>query len=321
MQPKSSISPSIRVGLTVLAGILSIYLLITWVKRSHLFAPDENHYTIYFDNVSGLLKGDPVQLRGFPVGRVEEIVPTAKYVKVMVAVDASIPVYEDARAQIQVKELMGGKLISLNPGSKGNMLSGEDIIIIGSASLDFSSSFSEVGDFLNLIEDQGLQTTFGRLDSITRWMYQIAQNIDPEVPGRIFARTDQLTSEMERLSKLSKEIDWQKELNYYRDNLDQTLTRANSLLNTADSLISEVDIQQLYKELEKGSNLLSRADSLISELSVISKSLQDENVLAGRLLYDKNLSRGLDTTLYHLNETLKQIHERKVVVGFGRKKN
>lgn len=320
MQPRKKPSSSVRVGLTVLAGILLVYLLITWVKRSHLFAPEENHYAIYFDNVSGLLKGDPVHLRGFPVGRVEKILPTSKYVQVMVAIDASIPVYEDARAQIQVKELMGGKQISLDPGSNGKILEGKDVIIKGSASLDFSSSFSEVGDLLNVLEDQRLQTTFGRLDSITRWMFQIAQNIDPQVPARIFARTDEVSSELQRLSALSKDVDWQKEISSYRQSLDETLAKANELLITADSLIAEVNIKQLYKDLEKGTALIARADSLITEISEISNSLQNKEVLAGRLLYDKELSKGLDTTLYHLNATLKQIHERKVIVGFGRKK-
>lgn len=319
MPAKKSTSSSLRVGLTVLGGILLVYLLITWVKRSHLFAPEENHYTIYFDNVSGLLKGDPVHLRGFPVGRVEKIVPTSKYVQVVVAIDASIPVYEDARAQIQVKELMGGKQVSFDPGSKGKLLEGDDVVIIGSASLDFSSSFSEVGALLEVLEDQRLKTTFGRMDSITKWMFQIAQNIDPEAPGRILSRTDQLSSELQRISTLSKDVDWKKEITFYRQNLDKTLNRANELLFTADSLIAEVNIKQLYKDLEKGTALIARADSLISEISKVSKGLQNQEVLAGRILYDKGLSRGLDTTLYHLNETLKQIHERKVIVGFGRK--
>ena len=320
MQTKKFIQPSIRVGLTVLAGILLTYLLITWVKRSQLFAPEENAYTIYFDNVSGLLEGDPVVLRGFPVGRVEEIIPTSKFVEVKVAVDASIPVHEDARAQIQVKELMGGKQVSLVPGEKGNLLQGDDVVIIGSAALDFSSSFSEMGNLLNVIENKRVQTTFGQLDSITRWMYQMAQNIDPKVPARIFARADELTLELQRLSSLSRGVDWKKEVDYYRNNLEQTLERANGILFTTDSLVSEIDIKRLYKDLDKVTALISRADSLINEVSGISKSLQNKEVLAGRLLYDKELSKGLDTTLFHLNQTLKQIHERKILVGFGKNK-
>ncbi len=314
------LNPSIRVGLTVLLGILLIYLLITWVRRSQLFAPEENQYTILFEDVSGLLKGDPVQLRGYTVGRVEKIVPFARYVKVSVAVDADIPIFEDAKAEIQVKELMGGKQIALFPGNSSKLLQGDEVVITGNASLDFSSSFSEVGDLLSRLENQQLITTANRLDSITKWMYVMLNNIDPQAPGRIFTQTARLTDELERISLLSQKADWEGEIKRYQAKFDQTLASTERFLFKIDSMVAKVDIDRVYADIEKARSLMERAESLLGTFTEIMNSLENEEVLAGRLLHDQDLSQSLDSTLYHLNETLKQIHERKVIVGFGRKK-
>ncbi|MEO0898743.1 MAG: MlaD family protein [Bacteroidota bacterium] len=311
-------SATSKIGLTVLSGILLMYLLVTWVKRSHLFAPDETSYTIYFDNVSGLLRGDPVQWRGFTVGRVEKIRPKSSHVEVDIAIDASIEVYTDARAEIQVKELMGGKQIAFNPGTSGKAADKDDIIG-GMASLDFSSSFSEVGDLLNALENKQIVTAANRMDSITTWLFAMVKNMDPQAPGRMLAQAENMTSELNRLGNLSKQTNWEARLKDYEMRLDFTLNQANSFLGKMDSIIDNLPLSELNEELNQGKNLLGKADQLVDEITGLITDAKQTDVLSGRLMYDKNLSKELDSTLYHLNETLKQIHQRRVIVGFKRK--
>ncbi|MEL6134504.1 MAG: MlaD family protein [Bacteroidota bacterium] len=185
----------VRIGLTVIAAILAVYLIIAWSQRIHLFSPSVQRYTLKFQDVSGLLVGDPVKMRGYQAGRVESIRPSQEAVYVTVTLDEDIQLFQDAYAEIQLKELMGGKQVYVLPGQRGRQLTYLDTLN-GNTAWDFAASFSEFGQVADQISLQGLDRKLGQLDSLFQWMSRMSQNIDPEAPGRIVSHLDQASRDL-----------------------------------------------------------------------------------------------------------------------------
>ncbi|MEL7531143.1 MAG: MlaD family protein [Bacteroidota bacterium] len=159
----------IKVGLTLLAGLVLAYLVVAWVNRTSLFAPPEKQYFLSFQQVNGLLEGDPVVVRGYQAGRVVAIIPEANAVSVEVALDERIALFADGYAEIQIKELMGGKQISLITGAQGNPLA-SGASLKGRTSLDFSTAFSRFGGVMDQMDPENIERLAQRFDSVaTAW--------------------------------------------------------------------------------------------------------------------------------------------------------
>ncbi|WP_435640565.1 outer membrane lipid asymmetry maintenance protein MlaD [Micavibrio aeruginosavorus] len=93
---------------------------------------DVSGYTISanFSSVGGLRAGDDVQISGVKVGTVSsvELDPETYLAKVSMAVDPSVKVPDDSAALISSESLMGGRYLSLEPGSSEDMMKSGDRI-------------------------------------------------------------------------------------------------------------------------------------------------------------------------------------------------
>ncbi|MDA8019598.1 MAG: MlaD family protein [Thermoanaerobaculia bacterium] len=114
----------VRVGALVLAALLVLVAGVFLIgEQNNLFRP-MNHYWVAFDSASGLQGGNPVQLNGVDVGRVEEIVlpedPSIHQLRVKIAVDSRYAqrIRKDSRARIKTLGLLGDKYVELTSGSE-----------------------------------------------------------------------------------------------------------------------------------------------------------------------------------------------------------
>ncbi|GAB4416743.1 MAG: hypothetical protein OHK0039_26340 [Bacteroidia bacterium] len=307
----------VKVGLVVILAILVLYITLLWTRRSGPFGGQQRTYVVLFDNVNGLLEGDPVVVRGFASGRVTRIAPDTHLVRVFIDLRADVPVYSNASAEIQIKELMGGKQIALDPGNTSPRLA-DGAEIAGRSSLDFSTAFSTVESLVGKIDLRSTEALLGRADSLARQANRIAYTLDPDEMLRMAAGLQVLASRVDRLL-LSLER-------------QQVIERTGSALVQVDSLLASLqqelaEIQTMTADLRpqvdtllrQGGDMMVRVDGLMMQGGQVMDQLSDSSVLAGRLLYDRALSRSLDTTIYELNKTLEMINNRKFIVGFRRK--
>ncbi|MDX2250427.1 MAG: MlaD family protein [Bacteroidia bacterium] len=312
----------IRVGLTVLAGIALLYVMIAWVKRIHFFAPRETLYQIQFDQVGGLLEGDPVHVRGYLAGRVVDIRPEHDFMAVTVSLDERIGLFMDTRAEIRIKELLGGKMIEIFPGADPVPW---DInrFIPGKASADFASAFSGFEEITGNLDIARMNRIIGRLDTLTGSIQTFSTQLDPAEITRL---TRDFSVVAQNLNQLLAGI----RSSGITGSLDTTVTAVNRLLSQTEPLMEQ--IQGVSRSAETA--LVPRADSLLSQMETTLENLNqmmtaanglmenfsDKDNIAGRVLTDPNLSAQLDTTLYNLNKVLEQIHSQRVIVGMRRKK-
>lgn len=116
--------PTARVGFLVLVALVLLAAAVFLIgEQNNLFRP-MNHYWIAFDSASGLQAGNPVQLNGVDVGRVEDIVlpedPSIHQLRVKIAVDSryAARIRKDSEARIKTLGLLGDKYVEIGSGSE-----------------------------------------------------------------------------------------------------------------------------------------------------------------------------------------------------------
>jgi phospholipid/cholesterol/gamma-HCH transport system substrate-binding protein len=112
------------VGIFVVIGLICVaYMTIKLGKVSLL---GDNYYPLYanFSSVSGLRVGNPIEIDGIEVGRVENLIfDQEKQTAVAVLkIRKDIKVYDDAGASIKTAGLIGDKFINIEPGGGGQIL-------------------------------------------------------------------------------------------------------------------------------------------------------------------------------------------------------
>ena len=106
----------IRVGLTVLVGILVFIWILGWAKNFSLKS-NEQIVKVRFTNVSGLEIGDQVTVNGLRKGFVKEMTVEPNEVLVMLSIENDVHLKSDASFAISMLDLMGGKKIEVFPGT------------------------------------------------------------------------------------------------------------------------------------------------------------------------------------------------------------
>lgn len=112
------------VGIFVVIGLLCVAYMTVKLGKVSLFGDD--YYTVYarFGSVSGLRVGNPVEIGGIEVGRVENLsIDQGKQVAIVqLKIKKDIKVYDDANVSIKTAGLIGDKYIKLEPGGAGEVL-------------------------------------------------------------------------------------------------------------------------------------------------------------------------------------------------------
>ena len=307
----------IRVGLTVIGAVLLFYGIIAWANRMHFFSPEEAYYELVFDDVSGLLEGDPVIMRGYRAGRVMKISAQAQAVWVRITLDRETQLYDDVYGEIQVKELMGGKQLALFPG-RSTVPFDASRPIAGRTSLDFSSAFSRMGRVMDELNPENIQALVQVLDTFSRSFSDISRQVDTrmllELPGQL-SRT---LSQAEALLASARQSD-------VIGQTSRTLAQSDSLLRAADrtlrrfeSMAEKADattLPRIDSLMGQTLQLLARSESMLQTVEDLFRDLQNEESFAGKLLRDPAFARSVDSTLKHIDDVMLQIKEERIYVA------
>lgn len=112
------------VGIFVFIGLICIGYMT--VKLGHVSFLEDDSYTVVakFISVTGLKKGNPVNMLGIEIGKVEKITMDQENQKAVVKLKISkgIKIYDDAIASIKTQGLMGDQYVSIDPGGGGSLL-------------------------------------------------------------------------------------------------------------------------------------------------------------------------------------------------------
>jgi phospholipid/cholesterol/gamma-HCH transport system substrate-binding protein len=118
------------VGIFVVIGLFAIAYMT--VKLGNVGFLGENTYSLYakYSSVSGLRVGNPVNMLGLEIGRVEsfKMDQENQVAIVQLKIDNGIEIFDDAIASIKTEGLIGDKFVSIDAGGGGDLLKNGDII-------------------------------------------------------------------------------------------------------------------------------------------------------------------------------------------------
>ena len=118
------------VGIFVVVGLLAIAYMT--VNLGNVGFLGEKTYTLIakFTSVSGLRVGNPVNMLGLEIGRVEsfEMDQENQVAVVTLKIKNGIEIFDDAIASIKTEGLIGDKYISIDAGGGGDLLADGDTI-------------------------------------------------------------------------------------------------------------------------------------------------------------------------------------------------
>lgn len=128
------------VGIFIVFGLLCIGYMT--IKLGHVSLLGDDSYSLIarFTSVTGLRVGNPVNILGIEVGKVERISMDQENQKAVVEIriKKDMKVYDDAIASIKTEGLIGDRYISIDPGGAGSPLGHRGTITETQAPVDIT---------------------------------------------------------------------------------------------------------------------------------------------------------------------------------------
>lgn len=118
----------ILVGIFVLLGLICLGYLAIRLGKLELFG--NTGYVVFADfaSVAGLKVGDPVEIAGVRVGKVETIGLVEDNARVTLRLEPQVKLQEDVIASVRARGLIGDKFVLISPGASDKIIApGEKI--------------------------------------------------------------------------------------------------------------------------------------------------------------------------------------------------
>ena len=292
---KIKITREQKIGLFTVLTLLSLYIVVNYLKGKNLFSSRNTYVTIYHD-VEGLTPTGPVYIRGLKVGTVETI--SYNQLKdnftVIIKVKSEYALPSNSIAEVYSADIMGTKALRINIGNNPQHLKNNDTL----------NSTTEPG-LVNMITQELLPLK----DDISNLIANINTTFN---------------SVNEVLNPESK-----KNLAQSFENLNKTLASAKTISRTFENSAPEIntlieDLKELTAKLNSGSESLNKGlenvveitDSLkkanlagtISSLRDLLTKIQDPSGSVGKLLETDTVHNSIERLIKDLDILVKNIN-------------
>ena len=126
------------VGIFVTLGLICVGYMAVKLGNVHILGDSSYPLIAKFTSASGLKIGNPVNVLGIEVGRVDQISmdQANQRAVVQIRIKNGIKVYDDAIAAIRNEGLIGDKYMSIDPGGAGTLLGPGGVITDTQAAVD-----------------------------------------------------------------------------------------------------------------------------------------------------------------------------------------
>ena len=283
----------VRVGLTILVALVVLFLGIMWGK-GYKIKSERFPRIIHFTSISGLEPGARVLVSGVNKGKVDDINLYPDRVEVRIQLDKEVILYTDAKIYIDSPELMGGKVISIDPGSSG-IHAPLDEPLVGSPAVGMSELMtmaSEMRDDIQVLL-ANLNTTLVTVNE-TFGTQEVKEN---------------LQSSLANLNRASRKLD-----NLLGDNtpvIASAMSQLDSSAQRVHNILKEHD-EELETTIDNFADVSGEIKSLITELKDITSTITNQEGTVGKLIYRPELYDHLDSTLIHLDSLITKFNREGV---------
>jgi phospholipid/cholesterol/gamma-HCH transport system substrate-binding protein len=276
----------IKVGITVLLGLIAVIWIFGWAKNYRIYAGQKS-IMVEYETASGLEKGDPVMINGVREGFVDDIVIKGNNALIKLIVGPEVKLKEDAVFSIRMLDLMGGKKIEIRPGiSKKELdLSG---VHKGVFDADIATVMAMVGtvqnDLVKIIKD--VQITLTSINSLIS---------DKEFNAQVKTSISNLAQVSSKLNVLIDEN---------RNSLKEITKNTAELTKDASTFLRE-NKEQLKITFDDIGLVIKNTNELLEKINTLTEETKNKKNNIGKLLYDEQLITDLKTSLEQVKELTK----------------
>ncbi len=300
----------LKVGLVSVAGtLLLIFGLI--FGRGYKVSVSTQTIKFRFPNSGGLQVSSPVVVNGVKRGSVSSVVNDNGSVLVTATIDNTDDFRKDVRARITILEITGGKKIEVFPGSSQEKFDPQ-VEIQGETSADFADLVTQLGVILEKTKHtiSQLDTTLTSTNKILadkNFTTNIRVAIDNANQTLVMTREilEQNQSGINQIIRNLKEISSSFRSDYatYEPKIDKIITRLDKISIETTNLI------------ESGNGIVWKIDTALVQLNNILNEIRNGDNLANKLIYDKEFSQKLDSTLKNVSDLINFIQKYGVNVN------
>ena len=279
------LSTEFKVGITVLISSVILIMGIIWGKEYRL-KTNKYQLQVVFENVGGLVPGDPVTVNGVREGKVISVGWKDRDVLCTIEINDHVQLFEDATFSVISSELLAGMKIEIFPGRSHQHINLSQQPFKGK----YGGRIVDVGLIIGDLAADMSRLSF-RIDTTVTLINDILKSgkMQSDLQASL-ANIRTLTEEFKKLPSDFKRI---------VDEIAQTTKQLNRFI---DKNSASMDTTILVL-----GHLSARLDSMsVSMYDIISRIENQEGSL-GKMVYD--------TTLYYnLNRTLKSIDSLSVQI-------
>ncbi len=294
---KNERKTEIKVGLTVLIGLIVLVWVLGWAKNFS-FDSKEKKITVLFESVAGLNIGDQVSIRGIKKGFVDNIYIVNNTARVDLIVSEDTDLREDAKFSLMVLDLMGGKKIEIDPGVSSTPLDYQKIqngFFLGDISTTMAMLGSVQDDLVDVIKEvKNSLNSMNKLLSNSEFTEEIKKSVFSL--NRLIAKTDKLISDNSQ-------------------SINELLNNSNELVKNSNKFITE-NKNDIRNTIQNINGLMNSTDSLVIQLSKFMNDIDKGKNNIGKLVNDEKLMNDLQETLTQLKELSKIVLEQLKGEGF-----
>jgi phospholipid/cholesterol/gamma-HCH transport system substrate-binding protein len=293
---KASRRTNIKVGITVIIALVIFIWILGWAKRITL-AGDTYTVNMRFNSVSGLEIGDHITVNGVKKGKVTDISIIDEFVLVTGILPNEVKLKADAKAKVEMMDLMGGKKIEIYPGVSNQLLDLQNEVE-GRLATDIPGALQMVGN----VETE-LKTIIIDLKGL---LEKISDNLSDE---KLFVSLRNAVTNFESISqKLDRIL-----VNNEKD-IDQIVKSSFDATRKINMLLDE-NSSTIKLTLQETEKLVARLNDVSSKLDSFLEQTQNQKNNFGKLIYDEKIYKDLENSLNRLNEITKLMLEQMNTEG------
>lgn len=317
----------LKVGLVVLAALTALAIGIFFVGQESRLFGRKNEYSVQFQSVEGLATGNPVQLDGVNVGKIQRIVlPEAvdeSLLTVWVSVDRAYSqrIREDSQARIQTLGLLGDKYIQISSGSPDSPILPDGGQIPAAPGTELDELLASGGSAMdNLVAiSASLRNILARMEAGEGVLGELTTESETgeEVRGKILnilGSAERLAQGIEAgegtVGRLLKDDALAREVETALAGFSRTLGQLHDGEGVLPALLTDAELRDRFAQT------LANLSTASERLSVLADELTDGDGLLARMLADEEYGDEVAADIAELIERMNSI-SRKIDEGQG----
>ena len=289
---------ALKLGLLVAVGLLLFSVAVYYLgSKQNLFSSSVNIRT-YFQDVKGLMEGNKVQYSGITVGFVSNIqIVEDTLILVEMSVDEKVAnfIRKDSKVEIGSDGLMGSKIISIYPGTKGAGRITENEVLQTRQSIELQDVLKEAQTVM--LQSKQITESFKEVgEKINNGDGDIAALLNNNALTTRFARIE---NEMLQITATTKEM-----MNSTNAIVKKVNRGEGDLGRLINDTVMSTDLNTVMAHLE---NVTIKADSVAKELHLFTDELNTGNGIIHRLVYDEEMADEIDTSIVKINNSVDDV--------------